>query len=94
VGSSVGLYEDVVGAPFRIGQSVNVIAITDETGDEQFLGKEGRVIYFEYDCGCGQTFPEDPMIGVLLGNRTEEFWKEELAATNRKRAVPRERAPR
>jgi hypothetical protein len=94
VGSSVGLYEDVVGAPFRIGQSVRVISVTDETGDEQFLGKEGIVIYFEYDCGCGQTFPEDPMIGVLLGKRAEEFWKEELAATNRRRAVPHEHALR
>lgn len=77
-GALYGIYEDVAGAPFRIGQRVRVAAIIDETADIQFLGKEGRVAYFEYTCGCGQRFPDDPMIGVLFLDVTAEFWKEEL----------------
>ncbi|MGH2568290.1 MAG: hypothetical protein ACRDGA_08125 [Bacteroidota bacterium] len=76
--TSIGIIKDVPGAPFRIGQRVRVISIVDETGDERFLGKEGTVAYLEYDCGCGQTFPEDPMIGVRFLIDTESFWKEEL----------------
>ncbi|MFH0990175.1 MAG: Carotenogenesis protein CarS [bacterium] len=77
--TSIGITKDVFGAPFRIGQRVRVVSIVDETGDERFLEGEGIVVYLEYECGCGQTFPEDPMIGVRFLNVTEEFWKEELA---------------
>jgi hypothetical protein len=83
-----GIYEDIPGAPFRIGQRVRVAAITDETADVELLGNEGIVTYFEYDCGCGQTFPEDPMIGVLFGSKIEEFWKEELTDANLKGSSP------
>ena len=75
---------DVVGAPFNIGDKVHVISGTDETFDQYFLGRTGNVIYLEYECGCGQSFPDDPMIGVKFRKRIEEFWKEELQLTERK----------
>lgn len=38
-----------------------------------------RVCQREYNCGCGQTFPGDPMIGVRFGTLPmSEFWSEEL----------------
>lgn len=51
----------------------------DETFNLEFSGQEGIVKYFDYDCGCGQTVPKDPMIGVEFSNgEIEEYWKEEL----------------
>jgi hypothetical protein len=74
------IYTDVDGAPFRIGERVRVGDSKDETFDRSFKGRVGSVEYFEYDCGCGQSFPRDPMIGVRFRNDdTEEFWAEELA---------------
>ncbi len=77
------LYEDVDGAPCRIGQKVKILSnpIHDDTFDETFANKTGEVSFLEYECGCGQTFPSDPMIGVHLANgQTDEFWKEELVS--------------
>lgn len=79
MGASHGIYQNVDGAPFKIGEEVNVVSLSDDTADAEFLGRQGQVLYFEYSCGCGQTFPNDPMIGVQFGERTAEFWKEELA---------------
>jgi len=79
MGARDGIYHDVDGAPFKIGESVKVVSFSDDTADEEFLGCRGAVLYFEYSCGCGQTFPNDPMIGVQFGERKAEFWKEELA---------------
>lgn len=71
------IYEDVDGAPFLIGQAVKVVKVDESTYG--LFGRVGTVVYYEYECGCGQTFPEDPMIGVRFedGDR-EEFWAEEL----------------
>lgn len=70
---------DVTGAPFRVGDLVVVVAASDETCAKRCLGKSGRVVYFEYSCGCGQTYPYDPMIGVQFAEGTqEEFWREEI----------------
>lgn len=72
---------DIDGAPFRIDDKVTVLnnPNKDDTFDEDFVGMTGEVFYFEYDCGCGQTFPSDPMIGIKFPDgRAEEFWKEEL----------------
>ncbi|MBI2683203.1 MAG: Carotenogenesis protein CarS [Acidobacteriales bacterium] len=80
IGQAKPLRRDVPGAPFRIGQQVRVVAGTDETFDKRFLGKLGTVEYFEYNCGCGQSYPHDPMIGVRFGRKLEEFWVEELAS--------------
>jgi hypothetical protein len=79
MGAPDGIYHDVDGAPFRIGERVRVISLSDETADSEFLGQQGQVLYFEYSCGCGQTFPNDPMIGIQFSEQTAEFWKEELA---------------
>lgn len=75
------MFIDVQGAPFKIGDVVLVLnnPNSDETFDLSFIGTKGKVEYFEYDCGCSQTFPDDPMIGVRFPDNTlEEFWKEEL----------------
>lgn len=70
----------VKGSPFQPGDIVRVIdAIDKESTDvSKFIGRFGKVVYLEYNCGCGQTFPNDPMIGVKFKNRKQEFWKEEL----------------
>lgn len=71
------------GAPFQPGQAVRVVAAidTDVHDVTSFIGKSGTVQYLEYHCGCGQTYPNDPMIGVQFENGAgEEFWTEELAA--------------
>lgn len=73
---------DIDGAPFKIGNKVKVMnnPSNDETFDKKYINKTGEVIFFEYDCGCGQTFPQDPMIGLrFLNGMTAEFWKEELS---------------
>jgi hypothetical protein len=74
-------YYDVDGAPFKIGQKVWVLnnPNADQTFDTKFANKFGEVLFFEYDGGCGQSFPFDPMIGVRFGDGlVEEFWNEEL----------------
>lgn len=74
--------ERVPGAPFQPGDLVRVVvAIDPEATDvSDHIGKAGRVDYIEYDCGCGHSFPDDPMVGVKLADGTsEEFWREELA---------------
>jgi hypothetical protein len=73
--------EDIEGAPYKIGDIVKVLSNpnNDDTFSMKFVGKEGKVEYFEYDCGCGQNYPEDPMIGIKFQNgKIAEFWKEEL----------------
>ncbi len=78
----IGIIEDVEGAPFKLGDEVRVLnnPNLDCTFDKQYIGKIGRIVHFEYDCGCGQSFPADPMIGVMFSDfNVEEFWKEEIA---------------
>ena len=78
-GQPMPIYADVKGAPFFIGQRVTVHRLVDETVNKSFLLRSGIVHYFDYDCGCGQSYPEDPMIGVHFPNGDiEEFWREEL----------------
>ncbi len=74
---------DIEGAPFSIGDTVRVTQIIDETGAPLFIGQTGVIEHYEYDCGCGQEFPHNPMIGVRfpedkLDDPLEEFWEEEL----------------
>jgi len=72
----------VPGAPLQPGQLVTVVRAVDEEVHDvgEHVGQPGRVLYLEYSCGCGQTYPGDPMIGVRLGDvgPVVEFWKEEL----------------
>ena len=72
--------EHVPGAPRQPGDLVRVEAILDSTADVALVGAVGRVVHLEYGCGCGQRYPDDPMIGVELpGGVVEEFWRDELA---------------
>lgn len=50
---------------------------------EELIGSTGHLVHYDYDCGCGQMFPEQPMIGVKINSgmfkgETIEFWREEL----------------
>jgi antirepressor CarS-like protein len=84
---------DVRGAPFKIGTSVRVVRLADETANRAWLGRTGSVKFFSYDCGCGQTYPSDPMIGVELpSGKVEEFWKEELRPVSRRVCLGRHNA--
>jgi len=81
--SAKHIYHDVEGSPLRIGQRVLVVKGTDETFSQEYVGKTGTVVYFEYSCGCGQTYPNDPMIGLRFADGTiEEFWREEVCSSS------------
>lgn len=70
---------NVEGAPYKIGVLVSVERGSDETFNPGYLGMVGTVVHFDYSCGCGQTYPSDPMVGVMFSDSIiEEFWKEEL----------------
>jgi hypothetical protein len=81
------IYARVEGAPYQPNAVVRVVRSLDsessQCGVHAFVGCIGRVSYLEYSCGCGQTYPNDPMIGVSFGDgRTEEFWADELEAAS------------
>ena len=81
---------NVEGAPFSIGQSIIVCGVADWAADRSFLFRRGIIAYFNYDCGCGQTYPQDPMIGVLFpSGHVEEFWREELSCLSNRTATGR-----
>lgn len=102
------LTDAVPGSPFQPGDRVRVVQILDETVtatdlgldpdadiEAYLVGRAGVVHHLNYDCGCGQRYPDDPMIGVLLDgcaappdpSEWPEFWPEELSP------VPAEPAP-
>ncbi|MGD0060878.1 MAG: hypothetical protein ABSD58_15790 [Verrucomicrobiia bacterium] len=84
------ILKNVRGAPFKIGTSVRVIRLADETGNRTWLGRTGTVKFFSYDFGCGQSYPDGPMIGVESPRgKVEEFWKEELRTVSRSRTKRR-----
>ena len=63
----------------QIGDRVRIGEGTDETFDSRFRRKTGIVKRLDYSCGCGQSYPDDPMIGVSFPDgQYEEFWTEEL----------------
>ena len=73
--------ENIQDAPFKIGDIIKVKKQKrfDSTFEDKFEGWEGLVIFFEYNCGCGQSYPIDPMIGVrFLNGEIFEFWQEEI----------------
>lgn len=79
--------DHVDGAPYQPGEAVRVVdAIDREVHDvAEFIGEYGVVEYLEYECGSGQHFPDDPMIGVLFRDeRREEFWSEEIDVDEQK----------
>lgn len=78
-------YGKVEGAPHQPGQRVRVVAAVDvEVHDvTEHIGKVGTVRYLDFTPTVAQTFPNDPLICLLLedANLTKEvFWKEELEA--------------
>jgi hypothetical protein len=84
--------QNVRGAPFLISDTVTVCRLADDTANRSYLFKRGVVEYFNYSCGCGQTYPGDPMIGVRFASgEIEEFWREELkqTKTHSRRILPR-----
>ncbi len=71
--------KNIKGAPYEISNHVKIRFAADETFDHKFLGRVGTIVHYDYSCGCGQSFPDDPMIGVEFNdNMIEEFWKEEM----------------
>lgn len=69
----------VEGAPFAPGDQVKVVKAADETFDQNYMGKEGVIVDYDYHSGCGQSYPEDPLMGVVFsGMDFQYFWKEEL----------------
>ena len=85
--SAVLIFQSVPGSPHQPGEIVRVAAAIDQEVHDvtQYVGRIGRVKYLEYSCGCGQSFPSDPMIGVRFADgSSEEFWKEELSQIPRK----------
>lgn len=84
------IYKDIEGAPFHIGANITVTNLVDintfttpEEAEEQYIGQEGVLVYYEYECACAQSYPDDPMIAVKLENgEIQEFWKDELTLTS------------
>jgi hypothetical protein len=71
-------FDPILGSPYQPGEVVRVVP-GDDGSVPEYIGGVGVVLYLEYDCGCGQTFPCDPMIGVRLDDGREyEFWRDEL----------------
>lgn len=73
--------DNVPGSPYQPGDAVKIVHNIDvDVSDLRHLvGRRGRVDYLEYDCGCGQSYPGDPMVGVVLEDGLNcEFWPEEL----------------
>jgi len=67
-------------APYKIGDHVKVLFSNDSTFRSEFIGLIGEIVHYDYSCNCGQSFPRDPMIGVVFATEEiEEFWKEEIA---------------
>lgn len=81
---------DIEGAPFSIGTKVKIKDLSDIESFEyishdpdeiidKLINSVGVIIYYDYDCGCSQIYPDQPMIGVKLENgETHEFWPEEI----------------
>ena len=78
------IYGTVEGAPVQPKDWVTITQVIDEAGEAvgcaEWIGHKALVVYLEYDCGCGQTYPGDPMIGVRIHCQgvKHEYWHEEL----------------
>lgn len=83
------IHEHVDGSPFQPGDTVRVVRAVDVDIHDvsQFVGRPGMVEYLEYECGCGQQYPDVPMVGVRFASgEVEEFWPEEIEVTTREPA--------
>ena len=54
------LYRERQRSPLQDWRSMRIVCSEDDLFDRTFLGRIGIVKYFEYECGCGQSFPLDP----------------------------------
>ena len=71
--------DSIVGAPYEIGELVRIVFAADETCNMRYMRCTGVIVHYNYSCGCGQSFPNDPMIGVEFSDGVvEEFWHEEI----------------
>ncbi|RJP49886.1 MAG: hypothetical protein C4586_06720 [Anaerolineaceae bacterium] len=74
------IYEKVEHSPYQPKDKVVILGFSDETGDQEFIGEIGIVEYLEYSCGCGQSYPNDPMIGIkFFDGSLIECWSEEIS---------------
>ena len=69
------IFTKVDGSPYQVGDVVRVVSICDDAGDRGAIGSIGVVDHLDYDSGCGETYPDDPMISV---KGCGIFWSEEL----------------
>lgn len=76
--------KNVKGAPYKIGDWIKVIDLADVYMSKSFIGKRGKVLYFNYNDSRGQYYPHDPKIGVRLKDgATVELWKDEVTLLNK-----------
>jgi hypothetical protein len=92
----------IPGSPVQPGERVTIVTTIDaDVADlSHHIGRSGVVVHLNYDCGCSQQYPGDPMIGVRLDldaartpGEVEEFWAEELGR-KAVRVDPSDTAPR
>lgn len=72
-------------APYRPGDMVRVVQAIDKDVIDlsSYVGRSGYVIALDYDSGCGQQGPHDPMVTVEFSTRKRlSFWREELECSN------------
>ncbi len=73
------IYEDVEGAPFRIGQWVQFVGRADNSISKFGIGRVGKVAVFLYSGLSGETYPHDPFI-LVHDLPHDMYWQEELRA--------------
>ncbi|WP_426752495.1 Carotenogenesis protein CarS [Myxococcus sp. Y35] len=76
---SLIICHDVDGAPVRMGETVKVVARSEDgTISQRFLGRTGVVVALVFDDPASQ-YPDDPLIQVLVEGLGEDlFFPEEL----------------
>lgn len=78
----------VPGAPHQPGDRAVFIGMVDSQCDQIEVGEVGVVVYLEYSCGCGQVYPESPMLGISFGGRMVEVWPEEVSSETEEKDGP------
>ncbi len=77
---------EIPGSPYQPGQRVKVVGPNapgdiDQDMCAPYLQCEGTVRELRYGMGCGDRYPNDPMIFVQLDDgRNYDFWHNELVA--------------
>jgi len=76
------IYEDVEGAPVKIGQMVIITGINGGYESQYCIGHIGTVEFLLYGGGTRQVYPTNPLIGIRflgLNNKLESFFYNELS---------------